>query len=135
MMDTQTKGKILVVDDDPEARMIVSDLLARLDVNHTLVASAGECISRLVADPDEFELVLMDIHMPYLSGSDACSWIKDSDLDPPRGIPIVAMTGDAAFFSDDALKTYGMQGVLQKPISLQRLKDTLGKYGRSPRMN
>lgn len=128
-------GKVLVVDDDAETRMIVSDFLARLDINHTLVASAGECISRLVADPDEFALVLMDIHMPNLSGADASIWIKDGEADPPKGIPIIAMTGDATFFDDDAIRTYGMEGVLQKPISLAGLQQALSKHGQSPRIN
>ncbi|MEP4197414.1 MAG: response regulator [Aliishimia sp.] len=128
-------GKVLVVDDDAEARIIVSDLLARLEVNHTLVSSAGECISRLVADPREFDMVLMDIHMPNLSGADACVWIKDSEVDPPKGIPIIAMTGDATFFDETALTLFGMQGVLQKPISLENLHNTLIKHNRSLRLN
>ncbi len=128
-------GKVLVVDNDPEARVILSDFLAQLDVSHTMVASAGECISRLVVNPDEFDMVLMDIHLPYLSANDACTWIKDSEIDPPSGIPIVGMTGGVALILRDQPRACGMEDVLQKPITKTQLRDALNKYSRQSPMN
>ncbi len=120
--------KVLVVDDDAETRMIMSDYLSRLDVDHTLVASAGECLARLVNDPNEFSMVLMDIHMPALSGVDASTWIKDSDIDPPRNIPIIALTADEAYHDEGYVARYGMKGVLTKPVSMDQLQDTLNRH-------
>lgn len=120
--------KILVVDDDAETRMIVSDYLAQLDVDHTLVASAGECLAKLVKDPAEFSMVLMDIHMPSLSGVDASTWINDSDIDPPRNIPIIALTADETYHDVDYLSQYGMRGVVTKPVTITKLKATLQRY-------
>jgi CheY-like chemotaxis protein len=123
------KKKVLVVDDDPETRMILSDYLSRLEVEHTLVASAGECLARLVNDPNEFSIVLMDIHMPMLSGVDASTWIKDSEIDPPRNIPIIALTGDETYHNEEYIARYGMKGVLPKPVTVESIEQTLNKYG------
>lgn len=123
------KKKVLVVDDDPETRMIMSDYLSRLEVEHTLVASAGECLARLVNDPSEFGMVLMDIHMPMLSGVDASTWIKDSEVDPPRNIPIIALTGDENYHNEEYIARYGMRGVLTKPVTVESLQQTLDMHG------
>ncbi|MFK7876844.1 MAG: response regulator [Paracoccaceae bacterium] len=121
--------KVLIVDDDAETRMIVSDYLSRLSVDHTLVASAGECLAKLVNDPAEYSMVLMDIHMPALSGVDASTWIKDSEIDPPRNIPIIALTADETYHDEDYIARYGMRGVLAKPVTIDALEDTLNRYG------
>jgi CheY-like chemotaxis protein len=123
------KRKVLVVDDDAETRIIMSDYLSRLNVEHALVASAGECLARLVNDPTEFSMVLMDIHMPMLSGVDACTWIKDSEIDPPRNIPVIALTGDETYHNEEYIARYGMRGVLSKPVTVERLQETLERHG------
>ncbi len=121
------KTKVLVVDDDPEARIIMSDFLSQLNIQHTLVSSAAECLAKLVNDPNEFSMVLMDIHMPSLSGVDASTWIQGSDIDPPRNIPIIAMTADESFHDRENLARIGMCGALAKPVSLETLRATLSK--------
>ena len=126
-------GKVLVVDDHADTRLVLSELLAHLDVNHSVVQSAGECISRLMADPSEFDIVLMDIHMPNLNGADATQWIKDSELPKHRGIPIIAVTGDASFFEKSALDAYGITDVLPKPITLADLRTALQKLQKASR--
>jgi CheY-like chemotaxis protein len=129
------QGKVLVVDDNAESRMVLSELLAHLDVNHTVVRSAGECISRLVADPAEFDIVLMDIHMPNLSGAEASQWIKASELPKHKGIPIIAVTGDSSFFTRHTPGSYGITDVLAKPFSLDQLRAALRKHYKHMRLN
>jgi CheY-like chemotaxis protein len=122
------KKKVLIVDDDAETRMIMSDFLAKLDIDHSAVASAGECLARLVNKPDEYALVLMDIHMPTLSGVDASTWIKDSEIDPHRNIPIIALTGDETYHDETFIRKFGMTGALTKPVTLERLKQTIDRH-------
>ena len=128
-------GKVLVVDDHADSRLVLSELLSHLEVNHSVVRSAGECISRLVADPSEFDMVFMDIHMPHLNGADATQWIKDSDLPDHQGLAIIAVTGDAQFFEQSALDRYGLTDVLPKPFGLSDLRAALHKYMRPMRLN
>lgn len=74
--------KVLVVDHDGDTRIAVSDQLSRLGVNHATVATGGECLARLISTPAEYSLVLLDIHLPALSGVDVCSWIKGCEVAP-----------------------------------------------------
>ncbi|WP_168797728.1 response regulator [Aliishimia ponticola] len=120
--------KVMVVDDDPETRLIVSDLLSRLDIKHEVAASAGECLGRLVKDPNSYGLVLMDIHMPTLSGVDASTWISSSETDPPRSIPVVAFTGDKTYHCRNYVSQFGMKDFLAKPVTLDTLSDTVASY-------
>ena len=128
-------GKVLVVDDNADARLMLAEALAYLGIEHSTVKSASACIARLVADPGEFDLVLMDIHMPALNGADASQWIKDSDLPRHQGIPIIAVTGDDAFAGPDALPAYGISDVLRKPFSLESLQAVLRKHLKQMRPN
>ncbi|MEM6308462.1 MAG: response regulator [Pseudomonadota bacterium] len=114
--------KVLVVDDDLETRMIASGYLAQLDIDHTVVDSVGECLAQLVQDPDAFSMLLMDIHMPSLSGVDAMTWIRDSEIDPPRNMPIVALTGDARYHDQEYVEEIGMSGFIPKPVTLENLQ-------------
>lgn len=120
--------KVLVVDDDAEMRMILSDYLSQLGIDHTLVASAGECLARLVNDPNAYSMVLMDIHMPTLSGVDASTWIKESEIDPPRNIPIIALTADESYQDESYISKFGLHGVLTKPVTLDMLESTLRRH-------
>lgn len=120
--------KVLVVDDDAESRILMAELLSRLSVNHATVATPGECLARLVSNPTEFSLVLMDIHMPALSGVDVSTWIKGIEIDPPRSIPIIAVTGDESYHDEARVARLGMQGVLGKPVTLECLRDMLYRH-------
>lgn len=120
--------KILVVDDDAETRIIVADFLSQLNIQHTLVSSAAECLAKLVNNPFEFSMVLMDIHMPALSGIEASTWIQDSDIDPPRNIPIIAMTADESYHDKENLARIGMCASLSKPVSLEGLRTMVSRY-------
>jgi len=114
--------KVLIVDDDAETRLIIAGYLAQLGVEHSAVESVGDCLAKLVKDPDEFDVVFMDIHMPSLSGVDATSWIRESEIDPPRNIPIFALTGDELFHDDEYISKIGMAGYVPKPITLEKLE-------------
>lgn len=115
------RKKVLVVDDDLETRMMAAGYLAQLNVEHQVVDSAGECLAQLVQDPDAYSMLLLDIHMPNLSGVDAMTWIRDSEIDPPRNIPIYALTGDERYHDKDYVETIGLSGYVTKPMTLEKL--------------
>ena len=64
----------------------------------------------------------MVIHMPSLSGVDAMPWIRDSEIDPPRNMPIVALTGDARYHDQEYVEEIGMSGFIPKPVTLENLQ-------------
>jgi len=115
------KKKILVVDDDPTTRFMMTEFLDALGYPHVVVANGCECLATLVTDPDGFDLILMDIHMPYITGLDSTTWIRGLEIDPPRSIPIIALTADTRYHNIADLLPFGMSDVLSKPVSMDQL--------------
>ncbi len=93
------------------------------DLNHFDLASDGqEAIDLFVAN--EYQMVITDIQMPLLSGSEVASKIRRSN----RQIPIIALTANIL---DDQLSEYyeaGINDYVAKPIDISKLKAVLEKY-------
>ena len=80
------------------------------------------------AEMDEFDAILMDVQMPVMNGYEATRAIRALEREDAKTIPIIAMTANA-FAEDvkDALAA-GMNAHIAKPIDMESLKKTLGKY-------
>jgi len=78
--------KILLVDDDIEFRSEFKELL---DGYSVIEASGGEEAIRIFKKPNEIELVILDVKMPGLSGTDILKQIKE--IDPE--IKVIMLTG------------------------------------------
>ena len=73
----------------------------------------------------QYDLILMDIQMPIMNGYEAARRIRALKDSKVAAIPIIAMTANA--FEEDREKSYeaGMNGHLAKPVSVERLMDTI----------
>ncbi len=78
--------------------------------------------------PGYYNLILMDLRMPHMNGLEATAAIRAMDRKDASEIPIIAMTADA--FAEDVQNCLdaGMNAHLSKPIDVDQLKLTLGKY-------
>jgi two-component system OmpR family response regulator len=109
---------ILVVDDDPDIRQLVAELL-RLSSYDAVTASSGvEAIERL-ARGEHPSLVLLDVQMPELDGWETLRRIRaDAALD---GLPVVLCTVKSSA-TDTALGwTLGCDGYVVKPFAIADL--------------
>jgi len=103
--------KILIVDDHPLIREALRSVLGTLD-NELQVIEAGDCTEALEAaarNPD-LGLILLDIHLPGMSGLDALGSFRAQH----PGIPVVVMSG--AENRDDVMRAIdgGAMGFLPK---------------------
>lgn len=120
--------RVLVVDDDPTTRFLMKEMLEDLGYEHKTVSSGSACLAALMTEPNAYTAVLMDIHMPHVTGLDTCGWIRGLDINPPRNIPIIALTADNQFHSPEDVARFGMNDVLPKPVSLKALDDKLKRF-------
>lgn len=122
--------KILIVEDDHFTRFMMKKIIDTMDLGLNVdVAEDGNAgCERLENCPNDYALVLMDIHMPNLSGIDATKRIRLNESDPPSKVPIIAVTADADYHHPMAVQEHGMDGFMSKPISPGGLVELLDKY-------
>jgi len=113
---------ILIVDDEPLARMRLKSMLNHLNFNDVFEAKHG-AEGVLLASKYLPDLVFMDIEMPVLNGIEAATEIK---LKHPS-MAIIFSTAHDEF----ALQAFDLSAAdyLLKPLSLERLKQAIEKVG------
>ncbi|HEX8800495.1 MAG TPA: response regulator, partial [Terriglobales bacterium] len=118
--------RVLVVDDNAQAREILTDALRTFALRVDSVPSGEDAIQELVAadSQDPYELVLMDWRMTGMDGLVASRIIKRSDR--LKHMPKIVMV--TAFGREDIrteAEKLGVEGYLLKPVSMSVLYDTL----------
>jgi len=103
--------QVLVVDDNPTNQEVARALLGAIGVTVTTASSGEEGLATLAAA--EFDVVLMDIHMPGISGIETLAAIRARGL---TDLPVVALTADAMTGERERLLGLGFDGYLSKPI-------------------
>lgn len=78
---SRSTTRVLVVDDEPDVRLIVRTLVSGDDW-HVEEASSGEEALELL-ERDEFDVVVLDYRMPGLSGMDVAQRLADRDFSTP----------------------------------------------------
>jgi two-component system cell cycle response regulator DivK len=109
--------RILVVEDQPDNRQIIRDMLASTDYE-IIEAEDGEQALAAIAKkrPD---LILMDIQLPIIDGYTATRRIK---ADPAlRSIPVIAVTSYALNGEEQIARAAGCDDYVSKPFSPREL--------------
>jgi len=118
--------RVLIVDDNAQAREILTDAVQAFAIKADAVASGEDAIRQLVArdEQDPYRLILMDWHMPGMDGLEASRIIKlGGQL---KNIPKIVIV--TAFGREDIrtqADSIGVEGYLLKPLNASLLYDTL----------
>jgi signal transduction histidine kinase/CheY-like chemotaxis protein len=113
------RGKrILLVDDHPINRRVGRLFLEPEGYQVTEAENGLEALSRL--NESEFDLILLDIHMPVLEGLQTLKRIRATDK-PWQTLPIIALTSDAMSGDRERYLAAGMNGYVAKPIEQRDL--------------
>ena len=126
------KAKVLIAEDNLINQKVAKKLMknAGLDI---YVANDGVEALQMIED-NEFELVFMDVHMPFIDGYEVTQKIrnnKDGRINPD--IPIIAMTANAMKGDREKCIAAGMDDYIPKPISKGALYEMLNKWIDHPR--
>jgi PAS domain S-box-containing protein len=116
---------ILLVDDEPRNLVVLETVLADPGYRLVCAESAEQALLALVAD--EFALLVLDVHMPGMSGFELAQLIKQRQK--TAGVPIIFLT---AYYSEDqhVLEGYGTGAVdyLHKPINSAILRSKVAVF-------
>jgi CheY-like chemotaxis protein len=116
---------ILVAEDHPLNRRVIAIVLEQAGLRFRY-AEDGQAALEAVADGD-FDVVLMDVHMPRLDGLEATRRIRALADPARRDIPIIAVTANASLGEIEACREAGMDAVVGKPISAMELLSTIAR--------
>jgi signal transduction histidine kinase/CheY-like chemotaxis protein len=119
------RTRILLAEDVVAGRVVVSRMLRRAGHMVDAVGTAPDAIAAVSSRP--YDVVLMDVHMPGMSGIDAARQIRI--LPGASGaVAIIALT--ATLIGEDAVlcRAAGMNGILTKPASLAELLDAIARH-------
>ena len=115
--------KILIVDDDPSVREILSTQLSRLSFQTAAAADGKEAVKLFKSErPD---IVLMDMLMPVLDGLAACQQMRALEKQEKSGtrVPILFLTARGTRHDQISSALCGGDDFITKPISLQELRE------------
>jgi signal transduction histidine kinase/DNA-binding response OmpR family regulator len=116
--------RALVADDNATNRMIVEEHLRSLDMLTTSVADGTEAldqIGRARRDGKAFDLLVLDMKMPGLTGVDVAQALREE----PEPRPRVLMLASASHHDATGFREAGVDAWLSKPVRLSRLRRTI----------
>jgi PAS domain S-box-containing protein len=128
--------RILLAEDIPVNQKVALRMLHKLGYQADVVANGLEVLDALQRQP--YDLVFMDVQMPYMDGLEATRRIR-CELSRPSQEPlwIIAMTAHAMQGDREQCLNAGMDDYISKPISMESLTAALMRvtHQQSPRLN
>ena len=119
------KLRILVAEDHPVNQKFLAFLLQRLGHQATFCENGEIALQTL--DKEDFDVVLMDIHMPVMDGLTATRTIRSRSCRKAR-IPIIALTADVFKEARESAAAAGVNAFIPKPVQLQELQNALNTH-------
>jgi signal transduction histidine kinase/CheY-like chemotaxis protein len=117
------RRRLLIVDDVPQNRAVLMDMLEPLGFIVTSAGSGLECLALL--DSFKPDLIVMDVMMPELDGKETTRRIRR--LPEWSKIPIIAVTASASHDDELTCREAGVDAFLAKPIDYDALLNEIGK--------
>jgi CheY-like chemotaxis protein len=120
---TLRESRILLADDSFVNQRLATRLLEKEGYRVVVANNGREAVAAV--EEEMFDVVLMDIEMPIMSGLEATATIREKEMLNGRRIPIIAMTAHAMKGDRERCFAAGMDGYVSKPIQPQDLYDAL----------
>ena len=113
--------RILWVDDEPQMLRMGKRTLSQLGYHVTVAANGDEAFEVFNENPDFFDLVITDYHMPGMTGCELAATLKSL-----RGsLPIILLSGLSETIAMEEIEQSGISVSLSKPIAMEALKRTI----------
>jgi CheY-like chemotaxis protein len=121
---------VLIADDDAMNRLVAEESLKYLGADVEAVGTGAQALQALAAR--RFDLLLLDVHMPDMSGIEVAMRVRELERQQPSmpRLPIVALTASATAKDQQNCLDAGMDQVLTKPFRLEQLSAVLKTWCR-----
>ena len=115
----KTRLRVLVAEDNPTNQKLVSAMLDQKGHQVTVVGNGRLAVERVAHEA--FDLILMDVQMPEMSGLEATAAIRRREEGSGRHLPIVALTARAMAGDREQCLAAGMDAYVSKPVRAPEL--------------
>lgn len=119
--------RILVAEDNPLNQLFMEKMLEGFGFKHVHLANNGQQALEAFLQSD-YDLILMDCHMPEKNGYDVAIAIREMEKNTRRRVPIIAMTANVLIGERTKCLESGMDEYIGKPIDLERFRRILSRW-------
>ncbi len=114
---------ILVAEDNQMNILLMRKLLAKWDIKPDFAANGSEAVEAFKAK--NYDLILMDIHMPLMDGYEATAIIRADENKNKAEVPIIALTASVALDVRNKIAEAGINDFVSKPFNPEELRGKL----------
>lgn len=119
--------QILMAEDHSMNQAIMKKLFQTLNIkNYKIVENGQEALKEV--ENNDYDLVLMDCHMPVMNGYDSTLAIRALSDPDKKDIPIIAITADVMKSAKEKCYGVGMNNFISKPVDIEVFKTTLSPW-------
>ncbi|MGD2088277.1 MAG: two-component regulator propeller domain-containing protein [Candidatus Aminicenantes bacterium] len=116
---------ILLAEDNPINQKLAHFMLTKAGYQLTVAENGKEAVDRFAFQPDTYDLIFMDIHMPQMDGIEATREIRQKGF---SDIPIIAMTAHSMKGDREKFLDCGMNDYIAKPIKRETVFEMVKKW-------
>ena len=109
----------LLAEDNPINALLAKSLLEKLGHKVVHVETGKEAVDRF--NDEEFDIVLMDLHMPEMDGIEAIKQIRKMEQNLPDAVPIIVLSAAGQQDVKDQALSAGATGFLTKPLDFDAM--------------
>jgi PAS domain S-box-containing protein len=123
------KLNVLVVDDNHINRLLIDKVLKKWGIAADFAENGLIALEKIEAKHD-YDVVLMDIHMPEMGGLEATKILRSKDDAYSQQLPVIALTASMLNNQMDMIGDAGMNDYMLKPFDQKTLYDKISKFSK-----
>lgn len=121
-IEFSNEKNILLVEDNKINQMITQKMLKRKGISCVIIDNGEEAIENVKTN--NYDLILMDVHLPGINGTEATTEIRKFN----NTVPIIALTAISLNENREMLLSYGMNEVITKPFEPEHFYTVVTKF-------
>ena len=125
--DNKLNLNVLIVDDNQINKLLLKKILDKWGVLSEFADDGKQAVEK-ITNNQSYDVVLMDIYMPEMSGTDATRKIREKSAPYFQNLPIIALTASMMTAEINEIEASGMNDYIIKPFDTQLLFDKLSSY-------
>ncbi|WP_379088836.1 response regulator [Pedobacter sp. UC225_65] len=115
--------KVLIAEDNQMNTLLMRKLLAKWNITPDFAGNGSDAVEAFKTN--NYDLILMDIHMPIMDGYEASSIIRNYSDTVKSNVPIIALTASVALDVRNKIAEAGINDYVSKPFNPEELRTKL----------